>query len=86
MSVRLWNFKDGCMHLKTKVFGKKSSYSRVQEVGAMFNHLKIMSIPDSRVLQGNHCMLRIQWMTVCQKVPKLYFQSYFFMSQIERIF
>ena len=33
------------------------------------------------MLKGNHCILRIQGAPVCQKVPKLYFQSQCSMSK-----
>ena len=42
--------------------------------------------PRIDMLKGNRCILRIQGAPVCQKVPKLYFQSQFSMSKIDGIF
>ena len=42
--------------------------------------------PRINILKGNHCILWLQWITVCQKVWKLYFQSWFSMSKINGIF
>ena len=36
----------------------------------------------TQILKGNHCILRIGGAPVCQKVPKLFFQSQFSMSKI----
>ena len=42
--------------------------------------------PRIDMLKGNRWILKIRGASVCQKVPKLYFQSQFFMSKINRIF
>ena len=42
--------------------------------------------PRIDLLKGNHCILRIRGAPVCQKVPKLYYQSQFSMSKIDGIF
>ena len=42
--------------------------------------------PRIDMLKGNRCILRIRGAPVCQKVPKLYFQSQFSMSKIVFVF
>ena len=42
--------------------------------------------PRINMLKGNRCILRIRGAPVGQKVTKLYFQSQFSVSKIDRIF
>ena len=42
--------------------------------------------PIIDMIKGNCCILKIRGASVCQKVPKLYFQSQFSMSKIDGIF
>ena len=42
--------------------------------------------PKNNTLKRNHCILRLPGAPVCQKLPKLYFQSQFSMSKINGIF
>ena len=41
--------------------------------------------PRINILKENLCILWIQWITIRQKVPKSYFQSWFSMSKIDGI-
>jgi hypothetical protein len=56
------------------------------EVSKMVGPKKQDLWPKINTLKWNYCILWMQWITVCLKVPKFYFQSQFSMSRIKGFF